>query len=224
MAFISQRGAYWRAGVRRRKYKPVFRSFDTKQQARTWLVASREKDSGAYVAPSEPEHPTLREALDRYRRDIVPEKRHPYQENRRIDRWIRHDLAYRTLASQWGTDFAKYRDNRHSAGRAENTIWLELRIISQLDEIASQRRGMEGMSTPLDSIRKPTGRFVKIQESARHHSLSRVLRAIRAHRKLNTTYYPWIKLAGVWLEDAGFEAGERVRITVEEKRLIITPM
>ncbi|MBJ9594771.1 SymE family type I addiction module toxin [Burkholderia seminalis] len=69
-----------------------------------------------------------------------------------------------------------------------------------------------------------TERFVKIQESARHHSLTRVLRAIRAHRKLNTTYYPWIKLAGVWLEDAGFEAGERVRITVEHQRLIITPM
>ncbi|MBR8401973.1 SymE family type I addiction module toxin [Burkholderia cenocepacia] len=62
------------------------------------------------------------------------------------------------------------------------------------------------------------------QQSARHHSLSRVLRAIRAHRKLNTTYFPWIKIAGVWLEDAGFEAGERVRITVEDKRLIITPM
>ncbi|HHT8996036.1 TPA: SymE family type I addiction module toxin [Burkholderia cenocepacia] len=69
-----------------------------------------------------------------------------------------------------------------------------------------------------------TERFVTVQESARHHSLSRVLRAIRAHRKLNTTYFPWIKLAGVWLEDAGFEAGERVRITVEDKRLIITPM
>ncbi|WP_269139146.1 SymE family type I addiction module toxin [Burkholderia territorii] len=55
--------------------------------------------------------------------------------------------------------------------------------------------------------------------------MSRVLRAIRAHRKLNTTYFPWIKLVGVWLEDAGFEAGERVlRITVEDKRLIITPM
>ncbi|HFT8011448.1 TPA: SymE family type I addiction module toxin [Burkholderia cenocepacia] len=69
-----------------------------------------------------------------------------------------------------------------------------------------------------------TERSVTVQESARHHSLSRVLRAIRAHRKLNTTYFPWIKIAGVWLEDAGFKAGERVRITVEDKRLIITPM
>ncbi|UEP21405.1 type I toxin-antitoxin system SymE family toxin [Burkholderia ambifaria] len=69
-----------------------------------------------------------------------------------------------------------------------------------------------------------TKRFVTVQESARHHSLSRVLRPIRAHRKRNTTYFPWIKLAGVWLEDAGFEAGECVRITVEDKRLITTPM
>ncbi|WP_349253047.1 SymE family type I addiction module toxin [Burkholderia cenocepacia] len=47
---------------------------------------------------------------------------------------------------------------------------------------------------------------------------------MREHRRLNTTYFPWIKIAGVWLEDAGFEAGERVRITVEDKRLVITPM
>ncbi|MDN7528396.1 SymE family type I addiction module toxin [Burkholderia orbicola] len=31
-------------------------------------------------------------------------------------------------------------------------------------------------------------------------------------------------MARVWLEEAGFEAGERVRVTVEDKRLIITPM
>ncbi|WP_322084703.1 hypothetical protein, partial [Burkholderia sp. BCC1972] len=56
-----------------------------------------------------------------------------------------------------------------------------------------------------------TERFVTVQESARHHSLSGVLRAIRAHRKLNTAYYPWIKLTGVSLEDAGFEAGRAPR-------------
>ncbi|CAB3723138.1 hypothetical protein LMG24076_04841 [Trinickia soli] len=30
MAYISQRGEYWRAEVRRRGYKPVYRTFDTK--------------------------------------------------------------------------------------------------------------------------------------------------------------------------------------------------
>jgi hypothetical protein len=123
MAYISQRGAYWRAEIRRRGYKPVYRTFDTKQQAQAWARrVEGEMDSGGYVDRSESERTTLRDALERYRRDIVPEKRHPYQENRRIDRWIRHDLAYRTLASLRGADFAKYRDERRSVGRAENTI------------------------------------------------------------------------------------------------------
>lgn len=158
MAYISQRGAYWRAEVRRRGYKPVYRSFDTKQQAQTWARrVEGEMDSGAYVDRSESERTTLREALERYRRDIVPEKRHPYQENRRIDRWTRHDLAYRTLASLRGADFAKYRDERRLAGKAENTIRLELQIVSHLYEIARKEWGMEGLSNPLDNIRKPTG-------------------------------------------------------------------
>ncbi|WP_230949067.1 SymE family type I addiction module toxin [Burkholderia diffusa] len=29
-------------------------------------------------------------------------------------------------------------------------------------------------------------------------------------------YFPWIRLAGVWLEEAGFEAGGRVRITFQD--------
>lgn len=36
MAYISQRGEYGRAEIRRSRYKPVYRSFDTKQQAQKW--------------------------------------------------------------------------------------------------------------------------------------------------------------------------------------------
>lgn len=158
MAYISQRGPYWRAEIRRRGYKPVYRTFDTKQQAEKWARrVEGDMESGAYLDRSESERTTLREALERYKRDIVPEKRHPYQENRRIDRWIRHDLAYRTLAGLRGADFAKYRDERRSAGRAENTIRLELQIVSHLFEIARKEWGMEGLRNPLDNIRKPTG-------------------------------------------------------------------
>ncbi|WP_185219095.1 SymE family type I addiction module toxin [Paraburkholderia dinghuensis] len=34
--------------------------------------------------------------------------------------------------------------------------------------------------------------------------------------------YPWMKLAGRWIEHAGFEAGQRVKISVEHGRLTIT--
>jgi toxic protein SymE len=33
---------------------------------------------------------------------------------------------------------------------------------------------------------------------------------------------PELKVSGVWLEEAGFKAGEKVNITVSEQQLIIT--
>jgi hypothetical protein len=85
---------------------------------------------------------------------IVIEKRHPYQENRRIDRWLADDLAYRTLGNLRGIDFAQYRDARRAVGRAENTIRLELQVVSHLFEIARKEWGMEGLPNPLKNIRK----------------------------------------------------------------------
>ncbi|WP_089162924.1 tyrosine-type recombinase/integrase [Caballeronia sordidicola] len=158
MAYISQRGAYWRAEVRRRGYKPIYRSFDTKQRAQQWARrVESEIDSGSYIDRTEAERTTLREALERYRREIVPEKRHPYQENRRIQRWIDNQLSHRTLANLRGADFAKYRDERRAAGRAENTIRLELQVVSHLFEIARKEWGMEALANPLKNIRKPSG-------------------------------------------------------------------
>lgn len=158
MAYISQRGEYWRAEIRKRGYKPVYHTFDTKQQAQQWARRiEAEMDAGSFIDRTEAERTTLAEALRRYQKEIVPEKRHPYQEERRIGRWLDNDLSYRTLASLRGADFARYRDHRRAVGRAENTIRLELQVIRHLFEIARKEWGMEGLLNPLDNIRKPSG-------------------------------------------------------------------
>ncbi|UIN22576.1 hypothetical protein [Herbaspirillum frisingense] len=36
MAYISQRGQYWRAEARRRSIKPIYRTFDTQKKAQQW--------------------------------------------------------------------------------------------------------------------------------------------------------------------------------------------
>lgn len=84
-------------------------------------------DSGLYVDRMEAERTTLREAMEHYSREIVPSKKHPYQEIRRIERWLQNDLSFRTLVNLNGADFARYRDKRHEDGRAENTIGLNYR-------------------------------------------------------------------------------------------------
>lgn len=158
MAYISQRGEYWRVEIRRRGYKPIYRTFDTRQQAQQWARRTEgEMNAGVYVDRTEAERTTLREALERYQREIVPTKRYPKQENTRIARWLQHELAYRTLASLRGADFARHRDERRAAGRAENTIRLELQIVSSLYETARKEWGMEGLPNPLKNIRKPSG-------------------------------------------------------------------
>lgn len=158
MAYIKQRGDYWRAEVRRKGYKPTYRTFDTQRQAQQWARrVESEMDSGLYIDRTEAERTTLREALERHQREIVPLKGHPAQENGRVDRWLRNDLCYRTLANLKGADFARYRDLRREQGRAENTIRLELQLVSHLYEIARKEWGMEGLPNPLKNIRKPSG-------------------------------------------------------------------
>ncbi|WP_213306297.1 SymE family type I addiction module toxin [Paraburkholderia sacchari] len=59
-------------------------------------------------------------------------------------------------------------------------------------------------------------RRVTIQQSWRY-------RRINARARNAPPLYPWLKLSGRWLELAGSEAGQQVRIAVEHGRLVITP-
>lgn len=157
MAYIKKRGEYWRAEVRRKGHKPTYRTFDTQAEAQKWARRiEAEIDAGFYVDNSAAEKMTLAEALAQYKRDIAAKKRHPAQENGRIDRWLRNDLCFRTLAKLKGADFARYRDQRRAQGKAENTIRLELQLVSHLYEIARKEWGMEGLMNPLKNIRKPS--------------------------------------------------------------------
>lgn len=168
MAYISQRGAYWRAEVRRRGYKPVYRSFDTKQLAQQWARrVEAEMDAKTYLDRSEGERTTLGEGLARYLKEVVPTKTSPRQEAGRVKRWEKHPLAYRMMASLRGADFSRYREERRSAGRAENTIRLELALISTLYETAKKDWGMEGLINPLKNTRMPgssTARERRLEE------------------------------------------------------------
>ncbi|QBQ96092.1 SymE family type I addiction module toxin [Paraburkholderia pallida] len=55
-----------------------------------------------------------------------------------------------------------------------------------------------------------------------HQHLRFEYRRINARTRTAPPLYPWIKLAGRWLELAGFEAGQRVKVEVQHGRLVIT--
>lgn len=159
MATIRKRGPYqYQVEIRRRGYPTQTKTFESKAQAHAWAaMVEGEMVRGVFIDRTEAERTTLAEALERYWREVAARKRHPNQERQRINHWLRQPLAQRFLATLRGADFAKYRDQRRAEGRADNTIRLELALISHLFEIARKEWGMEGLHNPIKNIRKPSG-------------------------------------------------------------------
>lgn len=158
MASINKRGNYWRAQIRRKGFPIQSSTFDTKSQAEAWVrTIEGGMDRGVFLGKTEADTTTLSAALDRYWNEIASKKKHFDPERLRIARWKRNVLAPRFLSSLKGIDFAQYRDERRAQGKAENTIRLELALMSHLFNIARKEWGMESLANPLNNIRKPSG-------------------------------------------------------------------
>lgn len=63
-------------------------------------------------------------------------------------------------------------------------------------------------------------RSVTVQQSRRHQPLARLLKP--AARRSSPPLVPWFKLSGRWLEHAGFDPGQRLKVEVQLGRLVIT--
>ncbi|MEM5370072.1 SymE family type I addiction module toxin [Paraburkholderia azotifigens] len=68
----------------------------------------------------------------------------------------------------------------------------------------------------LNALTAHPERHVTIQQSLRYRRFS-------SRPRRPPPLYTWLKFSGRWLELAGFEAGQHVRVEVEHGRLIITP-
>lgn len=181
MATIERRGpGQFRATIRRKGHEPQRRTLPTRQEAEKWAREIESKmDAGEPVLSAEAARTTLREAMDRYLREITPGKRGALQERRRIAAWKRHALAHRFLPQLRGADLADYRDarlagvdfERFVAARAAgeipahakddprpvgaDTVRLELAIVGNLYRIAATEWRMEGLVNPAKAVRKP---------------------------------------------------------------------
>jgi len=158
MASIIKRGKFFRALVARRGYKRQSATFDTKAEAESWskeiesqmvLRIYRDKRAAYKI--------TLADALDRYERDVSSRKKGARQEKSRIGLWRQNPLAELTLGELRAMHFGDYRDAQRKAGRAENTIRLDLALISHLFTKARKEWGCEGLANPLDEVTKPEG-------------------------------------------------------------------
>lgn len=159
MATFTKRGEYqWQAKIRRQGKGTQSKTFNTKADAEAWArQIEGEMDRGIFVSRVEAESTTLTVALERYAKEITPRKKGALQELTRIKRWQKHALGARYLASIKGSDLAKFRDDRRNDGKAENTIRLDLALLSHFFETCRKDWSMEGLVNPVKNIRLPSG-------------------------------------------------------------------
>lgn len=156
MATIRQaQSGWWQAIIRRKGYPAQSMTFEKKAKAEEWARdVEGEMDKGRFVSRREAESTTLKEALERYEREVTPKKRGADQEKYRIRALVATDLAKRTLAGVRGAEVARFRDDEAARGLAPSSIMKSLALLSHLFETARKEWSIE-VDNPVKKIGKP---------------------------------------------------------------------
>ncbi|WP_263261154.1 site-specific integrase [Pseudomonas sp. RIT-PI-S] len=153
----------WKAVIRKTGWPTNAKTFRTKRDAEDWSRRTEdEMVRGVYIQRSGSERMTLEVALRRYLNDITPTKKPTTQrgETSKAKKLTEH-LGKYSLAALSAEIIANYRDKRLSEkGRAgttsNNTVRLELALLSHLFTVAIQEWGLGLTFNPVLNIRKPS--------------------------------------------------------------------
>ncbi len=148
----------WKAVIRKRGWPTTIKTFRTKRDAQDW--ARRTEDDmvrGVYIDRADSDRLLLRNALDRYLREVSPKKRPStaYCERQR-SKPLKCDLGNYSLAAITPDLVARYRDARLESGMSNNTVRLELSLLSHLFTIAIKEWRVGLFYNPVSNIRKPS--------------------------------------------------------------------
>ena len=141
-SFIPRKGPngrrVWQVHIRRRGYPAQVRTFDTKTAAQDWAAGiEHEISRGTFISRADTESTTLAALLDRYEREITPQKRGAAGERSHI-RMIRQDcLARCCIPAITGKTLTQYRDRRLESVSA-STLNREINILSHVFTVAAR--------------------------------------------------------------------------------------
>lgn len=110
---------------------------------------------GVWRDRSESEGTTLAECMDRYLAEVVPTKKGGRREVDCVNQWKARPIAHLYMSSVRGKDVAAAMRDMEAEGKGANTIRLHLALLSHLFKVARTEWGMEALSNPVESVRKP---------------------------------------------------------------------
>lgn len=153
----------WKALIRKQGWPTTTKVFRTKRDAEDWSRRTEdEMVRGVFIQRTLSEKTTLAVAIKRYLTDITPTKKPTTQraEHSKSKMLIKH-LGKYSLAAITPDIVAGYRDTRladpcRTGTTSNNTVRLELALLSHLFTVAIQEWGLGLTYNPVLAIRKPS--------------------------------------------------------------------
>lgn len=180
----------WKALVRKNGWPTTIKTFRVKRDAEDW--ARRVEDEmvrGAFIRRAPSERMTVDDALTRYLAEVTPTKKASTQAGEAGKaKPLRRALGRYALAAVTADLVANYRDNRLAAGKANNTVRLELALLGHMLTIAMKEWRVGLTYNPVHTIRKPSpgcGRNRRLVQDEER----RLLKACDAH---SNPMFGWI--------------------------------
>ena len=164
---------------------------------------------------------TVSAALDRYIKEVVPTKKESSQ-RRDIGRaeFLKSKLGRYSLAALNSEIIADFRDERLGEGKANNTVRLELAVLSHMYTIAIKEWGLGIIANPVLNIRKPSpgrGRNRRLNSDEE----LRLLEACDVH---SNPYLGWIVRLALYTAMRKSEVTSLTRAQINlSKRTILLP-
>lgn len=154
---LTPSGTY-KALVRMTGWPTSSKTFRLKRDAVDW--ARRTEDEmvrGVYISRGGSERMTLEQALKRYLVEVTPTKKATTQRSESTT--AQHLIGFLgkySMAALSSELAAAYRDHRLAAGKSNNTVRIELALLSNLFTVAIQEWGLGLTHNPVAAIRKPS--------------------------------------------------------------------
>jgi integrase len=160
VASITQyRGKTWRAVIRKTGYRPISKTFPTKQQAQLWATATEAAmATGVHRdVVAEARSTSVRELFEKFRDDVTPTRKGQRWERVRINLILRiADFPHRRLDQLSPEDIRQYRDDRLKVVSAAS-VNRELNLISGVFTYAIKEWGEPLRENPVHLVRRPAG-------------------------------------------------------------------
>jgi len=155
VALIRRRGKRWQAVIRRKGWPKQSRGFGTRADAEAWgRELESEMDRGVFVRRDLAESTMLRDLIERYAAEVVPDHRGREPEILRCTALAKTDLAGRIVATLRRRDFSDYARARLKV-RKPATVRREIQLFHAIIEWARDEETIYIPDNPARRVKLP---------------------------------------------------------------------